>query len=431
MERIKITKELRRLETNMTVRYLIAISLVAVLSIAAFMTMNSVIKGVDENEYIENMSSKQLMLSQHIALDASRIYRAASNNINSKSIQIMGQRLIKSVDEMAQANTMLSQGVLEDGSKMKLSPEIYEMYFGKMNLKYRVQQYLALVRLVVLLPDQLQKGVIVEDIDWRAEGLLVDMTAVVHQFQAEGAIRIQSIKDTKLALLGLTLLILLLEVLFIFRPMVSHIIRLSRLKAEALDELEDLVAVRTQHLQEANKQLDRLAHHDALTGLRNRLNLEADIERVIQTSAKHDTEYALLMLDLDWFKRINDQYGHDAGDKVLQDAADILRNCVREGDHVYRAGGEEFVVLLNRISYENAVLKAEQIRSAIENHPFIYKRNEIRKTLSGGFFHSKFFDVYDVKSVLKLADTALYQAKHEGRNRIVEVEPKVNSNKVV
>lgn len=421
MTQKKITNELKRLHSNMTVRYLLAISLVALLSIAAFISMNTVIKGMDNSAYLVNVSGKQRMLSQYIALDAYRVYSADQHKLYESELTVVKSRLERNLAEMQRANKMLSKGLLQDGSKIALSPEINELYFGEPNLKYRVQQYLALVRLILVLPDYEQKMMIIRDIEFRSEGILNDLDKVVLQFQKEGEARLQSIRDTKFALLLLTLVVLLLEVLFIFRPMVRHIVALNKQKAETLDDLEYTVAIRTQNLREANKKLERLAHHDALTGLRNRLNLEADIERVILASAKNGAEFSVLMLDVDWFKKINDQYGHDAGDEVLKQAAKILLGCVREGDHVYRAGGEEFVILLNRISHVDATAKAEQIRSAVEKHPFIYRNIEIHKTLSGGLYHSTQFTVTDVKRVLKLADKALYQAKNEGRNRIIEV----------
>lgn len=421
MTKTTITKELSRLYRGLTARYVIAISLVAVLSIAAFMTMNTVIKGMDKNNYLINLSGKQRMLSQYIALDAYRVYSAEQAHLYDSELAVVSARLERNLVEMSLANKMLTTGLLQDGSSITISPEIHDLFFGELNIRYRVQQYLALVRLIIQLPDDEQKMIIIRDIELRSDGILKDLDKVVQQFQLEGELGLQTIQDVKLSLLLITLLVLLLEVLFIFRPMVSHIIGLSKQKAETLDSLEYEVAVRTLHLEEANRRLDELAQHDALTGLRNRLNLESNIESVIEASAKHGAEYAVLMLDVDWFKKINDQYGHDAGDYVLQEMASILRRVVREGDHVYRAGGEEFVILLNRISYDDAVAKAELIRHSVESHHFSYKDIVIDKTISGGLYHSDQFKVSEVKSVLKLVDNALYQAKSEGRNRIIEV----------
>ena len=411
------SREIKLLKRSMTIHYLIAITLIAVFSIAAFMSMNVVVKGMDKNAYLVNISGKQRLLSQYIALDAYRVYAATQTGLDETELQFIKNRLQKNLQKMAEVNEMLSRG----GDSGELSPELYEIYFGQKHLKFRVQQYLALVRLVIDLPDYEQKKIIILDIERFSEGLLADLDSVVLQFQQEGEARLQKIKDTKLILLLLTLLVLVLEVVFIFRPMVNKIISLSKLKEEALEHLERQVLLRTLHLEKVNQKLNRLAHHDALTGLRNRLDLEANIEEVIEASKAHGTEFAVLMLDIDWFKKVNDQYGHDMGDFVLRELAKILTESVREGDHVYRAGGEEFVVLLNRISYLDAKQKAEAIRQAVADHVFSGNGIKLHKTLSGGLYHSSLVSVSSVKDLLKITDSALYAAKHAGRNCIVEV----------
>ncbi len=417
-----MTSEIKQLKQSMTIRYILAITLIAVFSIAAFVSMNVVIKGMDKNVYLVNVSGKQRLLSQYIALDAYRVYSATQTNLDREELLLIKKRLRKNLTEMSEANYMLSQGLLIDNSSIEPSPEIREMFFGELNLKFRVQQYLALVRLIMDLPEYEQKKIIILDIERFSDGLLNDLDKVVLQFQKEGEERLQKIKDTKFVLLVLTLLVLVLEILFIFRPMVNRIVALSQMKEGVLEELENQVKVRTLHLEKMNKQLNQLAHHDALTGLRNRLNMEANIEEVLEASERNGIEFAVLMLDLDWFKRVNDQYGHDVGDFVLRELAQILQQSVREGDHVYRAGGEEFVVLLNRISYQDAKQKAENIRQSVEDYVFMANGVKLRKTLSGGLYHSSLLKVSSVKELLKQADKALYAAKNAGRNIIMEVK---------
>lgn len=419
---VGMTPEIKQLKRSITIHYLLAISLIAVFSIAAFMSMNVVINGMDKNMYLVNVSGKQRLLSQYIALDAYRVYAATQTKIEQEELLLIKKRLRKNLAEMSRANNMLSQGLLIDGRPISLSPEIREMFFGELNIKFRVQQYLALVRLIMDLPEYEQKKIIILDIERFSSGLLNDLDKIVSQFQKEGEERLQKIKDTKFILLFLTLLVLLLEILFIFRPMVNRIVALSQMKESALEDLEKQVKLRTLHLEKMNKQLNQLAHHDALTGLRNRLNMEANIEEVLEASQKNGIEFAVLMLDLDWFKRVNDQYGHDVGDFVLRELAQILKQSVREGDHVYRAGGEEFVVLLNRISYQDAKQKAERIRQSVENYVFMANGVKLRKTISGGLYHSSLMNVSSVKELLKQADKALYRAKNSGRNVIMEVE---------
>jgi diguanylate cyclase (GGDEF)-like protein len=417
-----ISTEIKQLKRSMTIRYVIAISLIAIFSVAAFLSMDVVVKGMDKNAYLMNVSGKQRLLSQYIALDAYRVYSAGQTGLDRAELLKIKQRLQQNLKKMAEVNKTLSSGRLTEGGTIELSSEINDIYFGQENLKFRVQQYLALVRLVIDLPEHEHKKVIILDIERFSEGLLADLDKVVLQFQKEGEARLQKIKDTKFMLLLLTLLVLGLEVLFIFRPMVAQIVSLSRLKEETLEHLERQVLLRTLHLEKMNQKLNRLAHHDALTGLRNRLNLESNIEEVIEASEKNGAEFAVLMLDIDWFKSVNDQYGHEIGDFVLRELAQILIKSVREGDHVYRAGGEEFVVLLNRISYPDAKQKAEYIRKSVAEHVFSANGIKLHKTLSGGLYHSSLLKVSNVKELLNQADKALYAAKKAGRNIIMEVK---------
>ena len=171
-------------------------------------------------------------------------------------------------------------------------------------------------------------------------------------------------------------------------------------------------------LKEQKNTLNHQAHHDVLTGLKNRLNLEHDIQVAIDTYQEYKAPYGALMFDIDWFKSVNDIYGHDVGDRVLIELSDILVSSVRQEDKVYRAGGEEFVILLKRISYKDIVKVAEKIRLVIEKHVFKVEDKEFSKTISGGLFHSSSCNAFDVKSVLKLIDNALYDSKASGRNRI-------------
>lgn len=417
-----MTSEIKQLKQSMTTRNILAVTLIAVFSIAAFVSMDIVIKGMDKDVYLVNVSGKQRLLSQYIALDAYRVYSATQTNLGREELLLIKKRLRKKLTEMSEANYMLSQGLLIDGSSINPSPEIREIFFGELNLKFRVQQYLALVRLIMDLSEYEQKKIIILDIERFSDGLLNDLDKVVLQFQKESEERLQKIKDTKIVLLILTLLVLLLEVLFIFRPMVNRIMALSQMKEDVLLDLERKVKLRTQHLEKMNQELNKLAHHDALTGLRNRLDMEANIEEVLEASEKNGIEFAVLMLDLDWFKRVNDQYGHDVGDFVLRELAQILKQSVREGDHVYRAGGEEFVVLLNRISYQDAKQKAESIRQSVEDYVFMANGVKLHKTLSGGLYHSSLLKVSSVKELLIQADKALYAAKNAGRNIIMEVK---------
>ncbi len=184
------------------------------------------------------------------------------------------------------------------------------------------------------------------------------------------------------------------------------------------NHLEHKIEERTKELYDEKNKLYYQAHHDPLTGVRNRLSMNGDIENVIKNYAIHKAPYAVLMFDIDWFKEINDTYGHDIGDMVLVELAKLLQDSIREEDKVYRAGGEEFVILLKRITYNDTINLAEKIRLLIQNNVFKSADKAFSRTISCGLYHSSMLEAYNVESVLKLIDNALYESKNSGRNKI-------------
>ena len=157
---------------------------------------------------------------------------------------------------------------------------------------------------------------------------------------------------------------------------------------------------------------------DVLTRLFNRRFLPAVISREIHVAQTRNSGFALLLLDLDHFKRVNDGYGHDVGDQVLQQAATLLMSCVRNGDFVFRYGGEELLVMLVEVNKESAIRVAELIRSKFESTQFqLGQGRTMNVTASIGV---ALYDGHpDHQYVLKRADTAMYEAKQSGRNRVI------------
>jgi len=182
--------------------------------------------------------------------------------------------------------------------------------------------------------------------------------------------------------------------------------------------LEQRIKERTKELKEAKDVAEKQAGTDPLTGLENRLHLEHDIENAIKHHALYNAPYSLLLFDIDWFKKVNDNHGHDMGDVVLKQVASILKDIVREEDKVYRIGGEEFVVLLKRIEQKHIHRVAEKIRKNVELHLFDVGGSSINITISGGLHHSSIAKVNDYHDLLKIVDKALYQSKENGRNQI-------------
>ncbi|MBZ0330738.1 GGDEF domain-containing protein [Halomonas sp. ANAO-440] len=161
--------------------------------------------------------------------------------------------------------------------------------------------------------------------------------------------------------------------------------------------------------------LTRLAAIDPLTGLANRMRLN-DVFLWEQAQARRKgTPLSLLMLDLDLFKRINDEHGHEAGDAVLVAFARMLRECLRETDLISRCGGEEFLVLLNNTDGKGAIAVAEALRQSLEQLAIAYRDKTLKLTVSIGVAEYG-PDGMDLDTLSRVADERLYQAKANGRN---------------
>lgn len=169
--------------------------------------------------------------------------------------------------------------------------------------------------------------------------------------------------------------------------------------------------------------LKESAFKDGLTDLYNRKFLDEHIKKLAPQALREKINIGVLMLDMDHFKAVNDEYGHDIGDKVLKELARILLENVRESDLVIRYGGEEFIVLLVGVHTEEDVMTiANKIRMIVsENEIDVYAGSKLRKTVSIGF--SMFpGDSKSIDTVMKNADIALYQAKDSGRNQVARFD---------
>jgi len=155
---------------------------------------------------------------------------------------------------------------------------------------------------------------------------------------------------------------------------------------------------------------------DPLTGAGNRKALEKAIIREQNNVVRYDTPFSMLMIDIDYFKNINDDYGHSAGDTTLQSVSETIQNIIRQSDELFRFGGEEFVVLLNNSDVNSATYMAERIRKAIEQVETLCENECIKVTVSIGVAHFNKTECMD--QLFNRADQALYRAKNNGRNQV-------------
>ena len=162
-------------------------------------------------------------------------------------------------------------------------------------------------------------------------------------------------------------------------------------------------------------QLSHLAHHDVLTDLPNRVLLRDRLDQAIALAQRHRRQVAVLYLDLDHFKHVNDSLGHAVGDQVLREVSNRLSAAVRRSDTVSRRGGDEFVVLLSEVEHtRHATRHAEKIQAAL-SPPHIIDEHQVRMNVSIGI--SVFpADGQDAETLVACADAAMYEAKASGRN---------------
>lgn len=192
-----------------------------------------------------------------------------------------------------------------------------------------------------------------------------------------------------------------------------------------VDDGELLARVRVQlkikqlqdQLRKKNLELERLSNTDSLTSMYNRRHFMELLGREFERAMRYDAPLAFIMMDIDHFKRVNDELGHQAGDGILIHVAELLHRGLRTGDVVGRYGGEEFGMILPQTNLEGAFAAAERYRKLIESTP---AKSGSKVSISLGVSWNQIQGVRTVDDLIRTADAALYEAKHQGRNRTVK-----------
>lgn len=190
------------------------------------------------------------------------------------------------------------------------------------------------------------------------------------------------------------------------------------------EELEERVRERTQALEMANAKLESLSQTDQLTQLKNRRFLERVMEEEWRRCKRYGHHFSVLMMDVDFFKKVNDQYGHLTGDACLKQVAERLQHCIRwPSDQVARYGGEEFCMILPETDAAGARVVAERVRELIQAQPIVTESERFVVTMSIGVWAGQPSDQHTVEAIIRTADMALYQSKEAGRNRVTLIQP--------
>ena len=178
----------------------------------------------------------------------------------------------------------------------------------------------------------------------------------------------------------------------------------------------------TKELQKANKLLAEEVNTDGLTKLYNHRFFFDLISKEFSNTYRHNRNLSCIMLDIDYFKKINDTYGHQVGDRVLEEIGVILKDAIRQGDYAARYGGEEFAVILPNTSLSEAAMVAERVRKTVEETQ-ISKKIEIGEiTISAGVASFDKSTMKKASDLVEKADTGVYKAKHSGRNKVERIE---------
>ncbi len=192
----------------------------------------------------------------------------------------------------------------------------------------------------------------------------------------------------------------------------------ARLQRNSDDELGELVGwfnLLTEKLERDYKKIETLSITDKLTQLYNRTKIDELFQMEISKAARYHEPLSVIMLDLDHFKSVNDNHGHQVGDRVLQELAAVLQENVRDCDHLGRWGGEEFIIIAPNTDLSHARQQAEKLRQAIADFNFSVVRHK-----SGSLGVASYHDSDSEESLSKRADDCLYLAKERGRNRVVD-----------
>lgn len=202
---------------------------------------------------------------------------------------------------------------------------------------------------------------------------------------------------------------------------VSYLTQVFNHMVASLRKNREEISAAHNSLLETNKKLHQISITDDLTGLYNRKHIIELLSQECVLAEQKNQPFSILMVDIDFFKKVNDTYGHQAGDAVLRQVSATLRSTVRKGDHIGRYGGEEFLIILPDRDIQSVSLTADRIRQRVEKELIPAGSTKISVTISIGVSRYP-DDGENIEAITRVADNALYQAKSDGRNRVMILE---------
>jgi diguanylate cyclase (GGDEF)-like protein len=387
---------LRATTRALTFRYLLALSLIAALAVGGFLILQTIIRTHEASSSIITMTARQSTLVQEVVATARHL--AESSDPSARGTD--RATLFEAAHAMEQAHRQLTDPKSPLGQPVTTSAAVRALYFDPpLNLDRKIHRFLQeAFRLAGTRDAELRVAhPTLRGLQSAAGALLISLDALVDQLEADARESVRRSRTLETALLVATLLMLTLEALFIFRPIVRRVWR------EGMKLIEQ------------REKLFELAHYDPLTKLPNRTLFQLRLEMALAQARRDGSLTAVLQLDLDHFKDVNDTFGHAAGDHLLREVAVRLQSLLRGTDTVARIGGDEFAIILTgqRTSLQVARLAEEIVRATRD--PVIWQQSELHVGASIGITLCP-SDDEDPEQLLRNADIALYQAKASGRS---------------
>lgn len=394
----------QRLMRNTKASYAAALMLIASLATASFFLLNSVLSANTQKAALIELGARQQLLSQRILLTATEAFTA--------DVQWQRAQARKNLED-ALATYIANEGLLRNGSpdsssplyQLELSAEANRLFddapgqiaASSQVLAHTVRSFLAELPSTVTAPVPFAAITHFSALRlYVAEKSRREYETLTRLFSSEAAAKGLAVEKIHLTVFIVTLLLLLAEARLIFRPLVRKVVSC------------------TTELLKARDQMTFAANHDALTGLYNRTFFNDYIDTALATARRKSEKVALIHVDLDHFKSINDTLGHAAGDAVLTETARRLLANVRDSDVCVRQGGDEFTVILNDVGSEtDASIVAARITECLKE-PIDFAGRTLKSSASAGLalFHD---GALSAEELMVNADLALYRAKAEGR----------------
>lgn len=382
---------------TLTRAYILALSLIAILTVSVHIVTAHITKQQKESAEIAYHIGRQRALMQQIMLYATNYFRLGEGLDYDFMLQSLWELekghdyLLKTIDTRSFAGAVTS-------------PTLYRVYHNPpFSLDDQVKKFSKLMgdfSEFSARDESEQRKELLDKLGYMSTNILRPaMDAALETYQTETLEKMARYYSIQLAGAIFILIVLIAEAALIFRPLIGKI-------------------------KKYNTVLQRYALEDALTGLNNRRAFMNNAENELKRAQRDKTPVIVALLDLDHFKKINDNYGHEVGDHVLRHFSGIFKQAFRGSDITGRIGGEEFAIMLPRIDRKGAQAILQRLCDTVAQTPCQYKSpggvdSTLHYTISIGFTGPTRIADQNIDGLLGLADEALYEAKAQGRNRVI------------